>query len=138
MITHLTQLFRMFVLAALGLAVTGCNHSSVSTESSTRRVGVEEFARMMQEDGFVLIDVRTPREFGAGHIPGARNIDVSSPSFSKEIAELDGEKGYLVYCGSGHRSARACESMTLAGFTNLFDLSPGFNGWKAAGREIQR
>ncbi|MCF6275363.1 MAG: rhodanese-like domain-containing protein, partial [Robiginitomaculum sp.] len=54
-----------------------------------------------------VIDVRTPREFAAGHIDGAINIDYKNANFATEIAKLDGLKDYLIHCGSGGRSTAA-------------------------------
>src|SRR5512134_2126968 len=56
---------------------------------------------------FVLLDVRTRKEFDAERIAGAVMVDYNSPSFRDEIAKLDREKTYLVYCRTGNRSAGA-------------------------------
>lgn len=69
-----------------------------------------------------LIDVRTPTEFSEGHVQGAVNIDVSAADFEAQIATLDKETPYNVYCRSGNRSAAAVEIMRNAGFTNVVDL----------------
>ncbi|WP_353810099.1 rhodanese-like domain-containing protein [Agromyces sp. SYSU T00194] len=67
----------------------------------------------------VVIDVRTPEEYAAGHLDGAVNIDVQSSGFDAAIAELDPEGSYVVYCRSGNRSAAAIDRMEAAGFTDL-------------------
>lgn len=67
----------------------------------------------------VVVDVRTPAEFAAGHIAGAINIDVESGDFSNAIVSLDKSATYIVYCHSGRRSAIAADQMKAAGFTVL-------------------
>lgn len=67
----------------------------------------------------VIVDVRTPAEFAEGHLEGAVNIDVSAPDFQAQIAQLDTDADYVVYCRSGNRSAQAISIMRDAGFTSL-------------------
>src|SRR5690349_2687161 len=83
--------------------------------SAARRVGVDEFEKLWQDRNPVL-DVRSKKEFDAGHIPGAVNLDVNSPEFVQKVAALDKKKVYLVHCAAGVRSARACQKMSELGF----------------------
>lgn len=69
--------------------------------------------------GTVVLDVRTPAEFAAGHLEGAVNIDVQASTFATKISKLDKMVPYFVYCHSGNRAAQAITTMKAAGFTNL-------------------
>ena len=69
--------------------------------------------------GTVVIDVRTPAEFAAGHLDGAVNIDVQSPDFEALVSQLDPAGSYYVYCRSGNRSGQAIDRMTALGFSDL-------------------
>ena len=121
-------------LAAFSLALTG-----VAGETNTvRQVSVEEFERLSQVGTNVVLDVRTKKEFAAGHIPGAKNLDVNSPNFEKELGQLDKTKVYLVHCASSRRSALACEKMKQAGFQTLIEMSAGFRGWEKAGKPVEK
>ena len=102
------------------------------------RIGVGLFEKMWKEGKMQLLDVRTRSEFTAGHIPGTKWIDWFSPNFDKEVAKLDKNRIYLVYCAGGVRSARACKKMSNMGFNFTVDLAPGFNGWKADGKAIKK
>jgi rhodanese-related sulfurtransferase len=73
----------------------------------------------------VLVDVRTPEEFRAGHIEGAVNIDFENPSFQTEIQKLDTTKSYFVYCRSGNRSGQALSVMDKVGMKNTYELKGG-------------
>ena len=85
------------------------------------------------DPGFVLLDVRTPKEFGEERIQGAVMIDYNSASFRVEIAKLDRSKSYLVYCRTGNRTNGAIKVMRELGFPNVSVLPGGITGWKEAG-----
>ena len=83
--------------------------------------------------GALILDVRTEREFAAGHIGGAKLIPVQD--LERRMGELEGlrEKPILVYCRSGRRSAIAAGMMREAGFTELYDLEGGLITWRREG-----
>jgi rhodanese-related sulfurtransferase len=64
-------------------------------------------AMMKEAPEIVVIDVRTPEEFAAGHIKGAKNIDFTAGDFKAKISELDRGVTYLMHCQSGGRSGNA-------------------------------
>jgi len=82
---------------------------------------------------FVLLDVRTPKEFDAERIEGAVMVDYLSPTFRNEIGKLDRGKTYLVYCRTGSRSKGALKAMRELGFRNVLHLASGITKWKEAG-----
>src|SRR5688572_24360768 len=106
--------------------------------NAVRRVSVDEFEKLSQANTNSILDVRTKKEFAAGHIAGAKNLDVTSTDFEKELAQLDKSKVYLVYCAAGVRSARACDKMQQAGFKAMVDLPAGFRGWEKAGKPVEK
>lgn len=108
------------------------------TAKAVRNVGVEEFDKLRAHTNAVVLDVRTKREFEAGHIPGAVNLDINGPDFQEKVAKLDKSKTYLVHCAAGGRSARACNAMDKLSLTNLVNLEPGFNAWKKAGKPVEQ
>ena len=130
-------------LAAISLLPVSCSRPDSATRQHAvpkahSRVDIDEFAELVKKRDTVLLDVRTPEEFAAGHIPGARNLNVNDPGFRAQIAELDPEITYLVYCRSGRRSQGACQIMGQAGLDRLYELMPGFNGWKSAGMSSEK
>lgn len=98
-------------VAALALAVTatlglaGC---------ATEKVDMATVA--------AVIDVRTPAEFTSGHLEGALNFDIQGMTFMEEIATLDPDATYLVYCRSGSRAAAAVDTMKSIGIDNVTNL----------------
>ena len=126
-------------ICGLALAVCVLSRSAAAGETNAvRRVSVDEFERLWQAKTNVVLDVRTAKEFTAGHIPGATNLDINAADFDEKLAKLDKTKIYLVHCAAGGRSARACEKMKRAGFQSLTDLPDGFRGWEKAGKPVEK
>ena len=94
------------------------------------------FLTTAAQPGVVVVDVRTPAEFAAGHIDGAVNLDVESPSFDAEMAKLDKTTTYAVYCHSGRRSGIATGKMGEAGFTKVYNLKGGISDLASAGGQV--
>jgi len=84
----------------------------------------------------VILDVRAELEHRSGHLLGSINLDFRSPSFSKELAELDRGAAYLLYCRTGIRSAQAATLMISLGFVQVYDLSGGITGWLKEGLPV--
>jgi len=103
-----------------------------------KNIDVTEFEKLRSDKKNVVLDVRTQREFDAGHIPGAVNLDVNAPDFPEKVAKLDKNKTYLVHCGAGVRSAKACDKMSRLAFPKLYNLEGGFKAWETAGNKPQK
>ena len=95
-------------------ALASCGGSSTSSDDTTTVISLVPAGK--------VIDVRTPEEFSQGYVKGAVNIDVSNPDFEAQIASLDKNAAYSIYCRSGNRSAVAVDIMRNAGFANVVDL----------------
>lgn len=81
----------------------------------------KEARRLVNEEGALLLDVRTPEEFASGHLPGAVNVPVDQlPRRLDEVGSKD--KPVVVYCRSGRRSAIAAETLQGGGFQSVHDL----------------
>ena len=93
----------------------------------------ETIGKRAADPRFVLLDVRTPKEFAEERIEGAVMIDYLSTGFRDEIAKLDRKKTYLVYCRTGNRTKGALKVMRELGFRNVLHLADGIAKWKAAG-----
>ncbi len=87
---------------------------------------------------FMIIDVRTPREYAAGHLPGAQLMNLFDPDFQQKLQQLDREKNYLVYCRSGNRSRQAISIMEKLGFKKVYHMYQGFMAWEAQGLPVEK
>ena len=101
------------------------------------KLSVEEFDKKRKEKGVVVVDVRTPEEFKAGHVPGAVNINIADADFDKKVAALDKDKTYVVHCARGGRSAKATERMKTE-LDKLYDFSGGMMAWEKAGKPVEK
>jgi rhodanese-related sulfurtransferase len=85
-----------------------------------------------------VLDVRTPAEFAAGHVPGAINIPFQQ--VSRRTAELKAarERPLLVYCGHGPRAWMAGAALRRAGFRYISYLKGHMAAWRRAGLREER
>jgi rhodanese-related sulfurtransferase len=107
-------------------------------QAKFKNIGVDQFDKLRQQTNAVVLDVRTPKEFAAGHIPGAVNIDWNGADFASKAAALDKSKTYLVHCAVGGRSAKASDKMTAIQFTNVYNLEGGMKAWEKAGKPVEK
>ena len=112
------------------LMFTGCAGTGNNQTNTYRQITMEEAVDMMaQETGYIILDVRSPDEFAAGHIPGAINVPNETIG-TAEIPELpDKDQLILVYCRSGRRSKEASEKLVKLGYTNIVEFG-GILDWK--------
>lgn len=112
------------------LMFTGCSGTSNSQTNTYRQITMDEAVTMMaQETGYIILDVRRPDEFAAGHIPNAINVPNETIG-TDEIAELpDKDQLIMVYCRSGRRSKEASEKLVKLGYTNIVECG-GILDWK--------
>lgn len=92
-----------------------------------------EAQAMMEEGEPLLLDVRTPGEYAAQHVPGSVLIPLNE--LSSRLGEIADYKtrDILVICRSGNRSRVASEILTEAGFTNVYNIDRGILGWAQSG-----
>jgi rhodanese-related sulfurtransferase len=101
-------------------------------------VGTLEATRLMNQPGALVLDVREPAEFAAGHLPRARHIPLRELSKRvEEIAKFK-ERPVIVTCRSGARSGSACRALRNAGFTQVYNLKGGVGAWSQAGLPVER
>ena len=132
---------RRIAAAALTLAaITGMSACTSDTPASSRassatgqHMAASDFSTAMKAPGTIVLDVRTPAEYASGHLAHAQNIDIEASDFGNQIAALDKNATYAVYCHSGNRSGTALEQMTAAGFTHVYDLAGGIGAWQNMG-----
>ena len=92
---------------------------------------MDDAAKLMEtETDFILVDVRRPDEYKAGHIPGA--VLLTNETISETTAERilkNKDQKIFVYCRSGQRSRDAARKLSALGYTNVVNIG-GIMSWK--------
>ena len=96
---------------------------------------VELNARQASATALVVIDVRTPGEYAAGHIPGALNIPFDE--VAKRISTVDAPNGVALYCMLGPRARKGEAALLDAGYTSVLHIEGGLAAWTAAGLPVE-
>ena len=125
------------VLAGGFLHISPSAAESPSQTQIFEAVSPKEAYSLIQKNkdniNFVILDVRTAKEFASGHIEDAINIDYYSKAFLDDLDRLDKTKIYLVYCRSGSRSTKAFKLMKELKFQKVYTMEGGIVRWKAEG-----
>ena len=134
-----TLIYRASGLALLVLlAATGTATAQDAAKVDSTTIGAEELmSRIEAETAPTILDVRTPEEFAAGHVPGAINIPYTELEERYSELELEGSDELVVYCQSGRRAAIAKAALSELGFTNVRDLDGHIAAWKQAERPLE-
>ena len=125
---------KIYGLLVLFIVLASCQ---AQQKSAPQLVPPAAFAQKMASDKGQVIDVRTPKEYNAGHIENAVNIHLYDKDFEQRIAKLDKNKPVYVYCKVGGRSAEAVEIMQAKGFKNVTELKGGMDAWTEAGKPVK-
>jgi phage shock protein E len=114
---------------AIALAAMAAGPGSIEPKTLGERIA-------WADPSLLVLDVRTPAEYAAGHVPGAVNIPHAE--LGARIAELDGERerDIVVYCRTGVRAGQALEVLDKAGFTRLFHLKGDYTRWSEEKRPV--
>lgn len=99
---------------------------------SVHPVDIAIATKLLADPQVTVIDVRTPEEYAAGHLQGAQNMDFRALDFSQQLAKLNPQRRYLVYCATGNRSGMAAALMQQQGISNAVNVG-GYAELKAAG-----
>lgn len=87
---------------------------------------------------WLILDVRTDKEFNQGHVPGA--INISHDAIADQLQKLlpHKHKPIVLYCRSGFRAGKAAEILIDSGFTDVKHLTGDMLGWQEAGLDIEK
>jgi rhodanese-related sulfurtransferase len=90
-----------------------------------------EIEKQRNNPDFVVLDVRTPKEYQNEHLENAKLLDVKSNDFEDKLENMDKDKEYYVYCKAGVRGCNAVEKMQKHGFNKVINITGGIDKWKA-------
>jgi rhodanese-related sulfurtransferase len=122
---------------AVRLALLAAFGALVSCRSALPRVSMNEFERLLADGRITVIDVRTPEEYQAGHIPGAWSVPLED--LDSRATELESLKRPIVtYCSclQEEESLMAVATLQRLGIKGARALAGGYNSWAAVGRRV--
>lgn len=98
-------------------------------QSQFAAVGPQDVIRLMNQ-GAVVLDLRKPEEFAAGHIQGARNFSSEQLLRATETLKKYQEKAVVLVCETGSLGASGARELLRQGFTSAFNLRGGLASWR--------
>jgi len=105
----------------------------LTTAPEVAEIGIDELAG--RPASAVVLDVREPEEFAAGHVPGAINLPQADLATRRD--DLPRDAPLLLVCQGGYRSLRAAQFLKQAGFDRVVSVRGGTEAWRAAGRPVE-
>jgi len=137
---HYVKLLLLAFFLLLTIINIGCGIFNASESPSVHNLNVSEANDLINDNlenqHFIILDVRTPAEYAEGHITNSVNADVEAADFTVEITIYDKDNTYLVYCRSGRRSLTAADIMIKQGFRDVYNMLDGITEWQAAGYPV--
>ena len=101
-------------------------------------VSAAQATQMINREDALMVDVRDPAEFGAGHVIGARNVPLARIDDGANDLAKRKDRPLVLYCDRGERSAKAAEALRKQGFARVSSLSGGLGAWQSAGLPLEK
>ena len=101
-------------------------------------VSTTQATHLINREDALVVDVREPNEFAAGHVLGAKNLPLARLDASGAELAKKKERPVIVYCDGGERSAKALATLKKQGFTRVANLSGGLGAWQQAGLPVEK
>ncbi len=123
-------MFLRVMIVMFGLAAAFASPQVVALDMGmdTGMIEPQELKKELASDkNLFLLDVREPSEYEAAHIKGATLIPLNT--LPSHLSDIPKDRRVVVYCRSGHRSARAVDFLRQSGFHNVLNLAGGINAW---------
>lgn len=95
-----------------------------------------EATRLINSRNAQIVDVRAAADFATGSLPHARNIP--SANLKDRIGELKKERPVILVCNTGSTAGAAATQLRANGFSEVFVLAGGVNGWRDAGLPLRK
>jgi rhodanese-related sulfurtransferase len=112
----------------LALAVAAYEFSKA--RSGGQAVGPTDAVRLMNQ-GALLLDVRNPAEFDAGHVIDARNVPQEQLAQATGTLQRSKDKVVITCCETGARAGVAARTLREQGFSKVVNLRGGLQAWRA-------
>lgn len=118
------------------------NGHKIVNETHYKEVSPQDAQKFLADHpDAIIIDARSPREYAAGHLPNAKNYNLTDDDKYKDVLATitDKTKWYLVHSAVGHyRTVRALEYFEANGFEHAVAIDGGYAAWAKAGLPTEK
>jgi phage shock protein E len=121
----------LLLLFMVGTLSRSLAQQGAATHADTVKRNLALVKQVRKEKAY-LVDVRTPEEYGSGHLKYSQNINFKSDDFKKQVSKLDKNKTVYLYCRTGNRSGKAADTLRALGFKTAYNIG-GFEALKSTG-----
>lgn len=133
------------LLLGVSLIIGGCATPKVMTAKDlvaeanehVTNVPVSVAKELLDEGGYIFLDVRTAKEFKMGHIPRAVHIERGLLEFKINNQVPDKNAQIVVYCKVGGRGSLAAHTLVRMGYKNVINIEGGWVPWEKAGYPVE-
>ena len=122
--------------AALGALLAAASVHAQEIAKVTQSALLERIQK--KDTSVIILDVRSPEEFAAGHVPGAINIPYTHLPARISSIPSPTDKDVVVYCEIGVRAEKAAASLRSNGFTRLMYLDGDMKQWREGKRPTEK
>jgi len=128
--------FALNTSLALAKDMTAKDFQAAAKKNITT-ISVADAKALLDKGGATFLDVREPKEYKSGHIPGAMNVPRGLLEFQIEKKIPDKNAVVAVYCKSGGRSCLASDTLVKMGYKNIKNIDGGWKAWAKAGYPVE-
>lgn len=116
------------------------------TADATPTIAANDLSGRLAEEGkiisgdrtLVLVDVRRPDEFHAGHLSRAVNVPLAEVGAAATDGRLDRDDEFVMYCNRGFQSDTAGRVLLRAGYPRVWNLTGGMSAWSSIGGAVEK
>ena len=134
-------LFALVLVLGIGFGAFGYAKTAKDmvreAERSVKKISVSKAKAMHDKGGYLFLDLRTEKEYLAGHIPGAVHVPRGQLEFKCEHILHDKEGVYVIYAGTRGRASLGVATLYRMGYKNAVKMNGGWEAWKKAGYPVE-
>ncbi len=134
------------LLLGVGFIIGGCTTTPkvmttkdlvAEANEHVSNVPVSVAKELLDEGGYIFLDVRTAKEFKMGHIPGAVHIERGLLEFKINNQIPDKNAQIVAYCKVGGRGSLSAQTLVRMGYKNVINIEDGWIAWEKAGYPVE-
>ncbi len=117
------------------------NGFKIVNDTHYKEISVDDADKFLTDHpDAIILDLRTPEEYADGHLPNAKNYNVTDlATYQDVLAPLDKTKWYVIHSAVGHyRTVRALEYFEAHGFEHAVAIDGGYAAWAKAGKPTEK